>query len=94
MLYLFIDLDQQIEMFACVFEIEANGNIRRQRIEAPRMIIEQQFMSLVQQAANNTTPIRVKMSRMESVWNQFDNVWVDVENSIEFTNIAWESISN
>lgn len=47
-------------------------------------------MSLVQQAANNTTPIRVKMSRVESVWNQFDNVWIDVEYSVEFTNIAWE----
>ena len=66
-----------MEVFACIFEIEQNGNIQRQRMEAPRIMIEQQFTQLVQQAANSTIPIRIKMMRNAHVWNQLEKKWID-----------------
>ena len=82
-------MNEQMEVFDCIFEIEQNGNVQRQRMEAPRIMLEQQFIQLVQQAANNTSPIRIKMCRNVPVWNQFENKWKSIENSVTFANIAY-----
>lgn len=79
----------QMEVFACTFEIEVDKKIQRQTMEAPRIMIEQQFVSLVEQAANSTKPVKVKMSRKVPVWNQFENRWNDIEHCAIFANYAY-----
>ena len=58
-------------------------------MQAPRMLIEQQFLQLIQQAANLQTPIKVKMSRIEQIYDNFDQKMVDRENSVSFMNNAY-----
>ena len=36
-----------------------------------------------------STPVSVKLSRKESIYNQFDNEWKELENSITFKNNAY-----
>jgi hypothetical protein len=86
---LFRHIKEQFETFDCLLEVEMNGNIQRQKIEAPRMVIEQQFESLVKRAVNNSAPIRIRLSRNIPIYSQLENKWIQRENEIVFTNIAW-----
>jgi hypothetical protein len=79
-----------MEVFDATFEVEMNGKIQKQNIQAPRFVLEQQFVALVQQAYESRVPVRVKMGVVVSIWIQFEDRWVDRENSIEFTNKAWQ----
>lgn len=85
--------NSQMEVFAVEFEIEMNNKIQRQSMQAPRFILEQQFVSLVQQAYKSHIPVRVKMSMVVPIWIQFENKWVDRERSVEFVNKAWQDMS-
>lgn len=78
-------------MFVCTFEIENGQQTQDQTIQAPRIMLEQQFLSYVQQAANASHPARIKMSRKVPVYDSFCNKWIERENSIEFMNKAYES---
>lgn len=80
---------QPFELFDVNFEITEGENIRTQRLQAPQMLIEQQFLQLMQQAANLQTPIKIKMSRTEKFYDVFDNKWLDRENSVAFMNNAY-----
>ena len=80
---------QPFELFDVTFEITEGNNIRNQRMQAPRMLIEQQFLQLIQQAANLQTPIKVKMSRIEQIYDNFDQKMVDREISVSFMNNAY-----
>ena len=79
------------EIFDCTLVIE-NGNQKQcSQMQAPRIMIEREFMSLIQQAANVNSPIKITLSRKIPIWNQYDNKWVERENSIVFTNNAWKN---
>lgn len=81
---------EQFETYACQLEIEVDGHIQRQTIEAPRMFIEQQFLSLVGQAASSAQPVRIRLSRTEQIWSQYDQRHLPQEYDLEFTNNAYE----
>lgn len=88
-------INEQFEVFDCLLEIEVGGKVQTQRMKAPRIMIEQQFESLVQQAANNNTfPIKIKISREVSIWSKLKGKWIEQENSIVFTNIAYGNSKN
>ena len=74
------------ELFNVKFEITEGENIRTQQMQAPQMLIEQQFLQLIQQATKIQIPIKVKLSRTEQVYDNFDQKFVDRENSITFMN--------
>ena len=82
--------NRMMDVFVVVFEIEMNDKIQRQTMQAPRIMLEQQFVSLVQQAYESRVPVRVKMSMAVPIWIQFENRWVDREHSVEFVNQAWQ----
>lgn len=86
---LFVNINQSMEIYACTIEIEQNGNVQRTIIEAPRIMLEQQFINLVEQAANSHNPIRVKISREVPIYNNFNNEWTKIENNIVFENNAY-----
>lgn len=79
---------EKMEIFDCVFTIESNGNIQKQKMRAPRFIIEQQFLQLVQQAAQSNSPTKIKLSRDYRVHDLFNDKMIDRENFIVFTNNA------
>lgn len=81
-----MNFGEQFETFDCVIEVNVNGEVQRSGMSAPRIIIEQQFMSLVQQAAQANAPVIVTLSRNVPVYNEFDGNWIERESSITFSN--------
>ena len=88
-------INGQLEMFDCLIEIEANGDNKRQRMQAPRIMIEQQFASLVQQATQTNDPVRIRLSRMAQIYDEFGSLVYENEKPLErelyivFTNNAY-----
>ena len=74
------------DLYDVIFEITEGDNVRKQQMQAPRIIIEQQFLQLMQQAANVQIPVKIKLSRTEQIYNNFDQKFIEQENSITFMN--------
>lgn len=85
---MFFDFNDQFEIKVCTFEIDNNGSIQQQMIQAPKMIIVQQFLSLIQQSINANEPVRVKISTMVPIYSDKSG-YRDMESSIEFKNNAY-----
>lgn len=85
---MFFDFNDQLEIKTCTFEIENNGFAQQQTMQAPKMVIIQQFLSLLQQAINTNEAVRVKISTMVSVYNDKSG-YRDMESSIEFKNNSY-----
>ena len=83
----------EMEMFVCSIEIENGQRKTTQTINAPRFVLQQQFVSLVQEASQLTTPVRIKMSRKVPIYDNFDNKWIEREASIVFENKSYEAKS-
>lgn len=87
---MFVDFNNpfgtQLEMFGCTFEIEVDGNVQHQTMQAPQMILTNQFMNIVQQSLNTSQRVRVKMSRIAHQYGEWDRKWHDIEHYIEFKN--------
>lgn len=82
-------IHEKMAVYVCTFEIRTDDGVQTRVMKAPRLMLEREFISLVNDVANCTFPVKVKMSRTEPVWNQFDNEWVEREYSIEFANNAY-----
>ncbi len=82
-------VDGQFEIFDCVIDIEANGNKQRNRMQAPRIIIEQQFLGVCQEIAQMNTPATVRLSRIAKCYNNWTGDIVEREVYILFENDAW-----
>lgn len=63
-----------------------NALAHSQQLSAPPEILQAQFMQLVQQIANQSQPMKIRMVRYEEVWNQFDQEWKKLELDVEFKN--------
>lgn len=77
------------EIFAVNFEITEGENTTTQYVEAPQMMIETQFIQLMQQATRIATPIKIKLSRPEQIYDVFEQKMIERENSIVFKNNAY-----
>lgn len=82
-------IDEKLEVFDCLIETEAKGSVQVQRMQAPRLFIEQTYAGLVEYAAYSQEPARVKMSREVPVWCQCDQQWVNRKVTVEFKNNAY-----
>ena len=85
-------LHEKMQVFTCEFEVWVGERIQRRTIQAPRLMLEQEFMSLMQNAVSAEAPVKIKMSRCESIYNQFDGEWVEREHSVTFANNAYTAI--
>lgn len=85
---MFFDFNNQFEIKACTFEIDNNGSIQQQMIQAPKMIVVQQFLSLIQQVINANEPVRVKINTMVPIYSDKSG-YRNMESSIEFKNNAY-----
>ena len=77
------------DLYDVIFEITEEDNVRKQQMQAPQIIIEQQFLQLMQQAANVQIPVKIKLSRTEQIYDNFDQKFIEQENSITFMNNAY-----
>ena len=63
-----------------------NACVSRQQLSAPPEILQAQFIQLVQQVANQSQPMKIRMVRWENVWDKFESKWKKLELDIEFKN--------
>ena len=84
-----MSIQDQFEVFTCVLEVITAQGTSRQTIDAPRIMIEQRFVSLIYEAAQSRNPVKVKLSRTIPIYSQFDKKWLDRECSIAFGNQAF-----
>ena len=73
-------------IYDCLIEVEVTGQIQKQMIQAPRMVIQQQFLQLVQQAANDSRSVRIKISGQVECCNEWTGEVKMRDSSIEFMN--------
>lgn len=83
-------MDEMFEIFEVIFEIENGNQKQRSRMQAPRIMLQRQFVSLMEQAIHTNVPVRITMSRREPVWNPFEDRWIEQEYSMSFSNNAWQ----
>ena len=81
-------MNEQFEIFDCMLEIDSGGSKQRQRMQAPRVIIEQQFLSTCQQIAQMQVPAKVKLSRIAKCSNEWSDKIVEREVYLLFRNNA------
>ena len=82
-------LHEKLEVFYCIFEVTTTYVTQRQEMEAPRNMLEQRFIALVEQVTASNEPIKVAIRRPVPIWSQFDQRWLDCEASIVFKNNAY-----
>ena len=78
-------------VYEVTLEVFIEGNLASsQTMQAPRMMIEAQFISLLQQMRRDSRHIKIKMSRPEVFWDNFDKVEKTLINSIEVDNRGFD----
>lgn len=82
-------IQDRFETFTCVLEITTTQDTTRRVLNVPRIMIEQQFINLIYEAAQSENPVKVKLSRVIPIYSQFDQKWLDRECSIAFGNQAY-----
>ena len=78
-----------MDIFECLFEININGSIRKQAIQAPKLIIEKQFIDLISSASQDSSPVLIRVSLPVAVWDSFEKKMIQREHSIEVKNRAY-----
>lgn len=86
---MFQNLNEKMQVYTCIFDIEVDGQAQRESLQAPRIMLEQHFMGIVQQAMNLDKPAKIKMSLNVPIYNNFTNSWIEREHSCTFTNNAY-----
>lgn len=81
-------------IYECAIEINNNGKIQTHNIQAPRIIIESQFLQLINEAFNINVPISIKLSRNVPSYVKHENRWIEVENSVTVVNPAYYAQHN
>jgi hypothetical protein len=87
----FGNLNEKMKIFSVSITVNVDGNIQKRAIQAPRMMIEQEFISLVQQATQSNEPIKLIMSIKFPLYDEWHDKWNECENSITFTNDAYKN---
>jgi hypothetical protein len=86
---MFINMNDVFETYEVDIEtyIE-NRLVNKQRMQAPKEIIELNFVQLMNQVANDKRPLKVRMTRPETIWDNFENKQKVITNEIAFSNNA------
>ena len=82
-------MDERFEAFDCIIEVEVDGNKQRQRMQAPRIMIEQQFLGVCQEIAQINTPAKARLSRIAQCSSDWFDEIVEREVEIVFENNAY-----
>ena len=83
---MFRNLEEKMQIYICDLDIEIDGQLQQRRMQAPRIMLENEFISLVEQASNSNLPIKIKISTKIPMFNEFTEEWFEREGSITFIN--------
>lgn len=82
-------MQDELELFVCTFEITVEDTVHHQTMKAPRIIFEEQFKALAQDAAYSDKPMKVKLMRPVLIYDNFEHQWIEREHSVTFFNNAY-----
>ena len=82
--------DDEIE--ECIIEIKIGNQVQRQRVQGLVEMIQMQFAQMLQEVGHSDQPIRIKLIKEESIWNQYSQQFKKLENSIQFANKKYMQI--
>jgi hypothetical protein len=86
---MFINMDGVFETYKVEVETYIEDKmINKQTIRAPKEIIMMQFAQLYEQVKQDKRPIKIKMTRPETIWDSFENKQKVITNIIAFSNNA------
>lgn len=71
--------------------------VNRQQIEAPKEVLMMSFVNNAQQLGNDRRPIKMVMSRPDTIWDNFEQKEKSFNHEVVFKNnamIAWEESKN
>ena len=82
------------ESYEVTFEIYIEDKlVNKQTMQAPKEMLMANFIQTVNQAARDKRPMKIRMTRPETIWDRFENKQKVLENEVIFGNnamIAWE----
>lgn len=82
------------DTYEVTFEIYIEDKlVNKQTMQAPKEIIMANFIQTVNQIASDSRPMKIRMSRPEVIWDNFENKQRVLENEAVFGNsamISWE----
>ena len=85
------------ETYEVTFEIYIEDKLtNKQTMQAPKEMLMANFLQTVKQIQNDKRPLKIRMSRPEVVWDNFENKQKVLMNEVIFSNnamIAWEEIN-
>ena len=71
------------------FEVYVGDQLtQRQKIKAPQEMLMINFIQTAQQIGSNVRPMKIKMTRPETIWDSFENKEKVLTNEISFSNNA------
>ena len=86
--------NDMFETYKVTFEIYFEDKlVEQQTMQAPKELLMANFIQTANQIIEDVRPIKIKMSRLETIWDNFENKQKVVTNNIIFSNNAmvdWE----
>ena len=83
-----------LEMHEVIFEVYIEDKLtNRQQMQAPKEMLIANFLQTAKQIQNEQRPIKIKMIRPETIWDNFEQKQKVLNNEIELSNnamVAWE----
>ncbi len=82
-------------MHEVIFEVYIEDKLtNRQQMQAPKEMLMANFLQTAKQIQNDKRPIKIKMIRQETIWDEFEQIQKVLNNEIELSNsamTAWEN---
>ena len=89
-----IDIEDMLEMHNVIIEVYIEDKLtNRQELRAPRDMLIANFVQTAKQMRYDKRPIKLKMIRQETIWDDIEQRHKTLNNEIELSNdamIAWE----
>lgn len=86
---MFINFDSMFEPYEVDIETYIEDKmVNKQTIQAPQQIIISSFLQLMNQIKNDKRPLKIRMTRPEIIWDNFENKQRVLTNEVAFSNNA------
>lgn len=82
-----------LDIYNVILEVYiGNQLVNKQQMQAPKEILMMNYIKLAEQIGNDSRPMKVKMIRQESIWDNFAKKEKSLTCEIEFRNNAMEGV--
>lgn len=89
-----IHIEDMLDMQDVTFEIYIEDKlVNRQQMQAPKEILIANFIQTAKQIKTDSRPIKIKMIKPNTIWDDFEQKQKTLNNEIELSNdamVAWE----